>query len=73
MKQSFIKVPGMHSLASANTLSSAIKSLNGVEEVNIDYQKSTLGVFHNQDEVGEKDIENKIESLGYRICPGNTL
>lgn len=73
MKQSFLKVPSMHSLSSANTLSNAIENIDGVKNVDIDYQKSIVGIFYENNDSVMKDIYNKIESCGYKVDRENTL
>lgn len=66
MNQSFLKVPSMHSLSSANTISNAIENIDGVKSININYEKSLVEVLYEDNNVME-NIYNKIESQGYKI------
>ncbi|KMT20856.1 heavy-metal-associated domain-containing protein [Clostridium cylindrosporum] len=67
MMQCFFNIPSMHSLSSARRVSNIIEGVNGVKNVNTDYEKSIVGVFcENKDSVVES-ISNEVKKSGYEI------
>lgn len=67
LRQSHFKVPSMHSLSSSRIVSSSIEAINGVKNVNIDYQKSLVEVFYEDNERVIEKIHDEVEKCGYKI------
>lgn len=66
MQQCFFNVPSMHSLESAKTVSMIIGNVNGVKNVNADYENSQVGVFYDNHIIIER-ISTTMQDAGYKI------
>ncbi|MCI8636437.1 MAG: heavy-metal-associated domain-containing protein [Clostridia bacterium] len=66
MKEFIIKVKGMVCSGCENRVQNALKTIEGVAEVEADYTKETVKITTNN-EISEKTIEERIENLGFEV------
>ena len=66
MKEFIIKVKGMVCSGCENRVQNALKTIEGVAEVESDYTKETVKITTNN-EISEKTIEERIENLGFEV------
>lgn len=61
------KIGGMNCSACSNRVERGIKKLEGVKEANVNLTTETLTVDFDESKISFKDIEHKIENLGYKV------
>ena len=61
------KIGGMNCSACSNRVERGIKKLEGVKEANVNLTTETLTVDFDESKISFKDIEEKIENLGYKV------
>lgn len=66
MKEIKIKVKGMVCSGCENRVKNALESLSGVDKVEADHKKDLVKVVATSS-VREKDLEEKIEDLGFEF------
>lgn len=66
MKETIIKVRGMVCNGCENRIQNALKTISGVEKVIADHNKGTVKVTA-KDFVALKDMEEKIEDIGFNV------
>ena len=67
MEHQMIKIGGMSCSACANRVEKVISKLNGVEKASVNFATETLSVTFDSNEVNQKDIEQAIEKIGFKI------
>ena len=66
MREIKMKVKGMVCSGCENRVKNALESLNGVDKVEADHKKDLVKVIANRS-VREKDLEEKIDDLGFKF------
>lgn len=64
--QTTIKVNGMVCNGCENRVQNALKSIEGIEEVKADHNKGEVTITA-KEEINIKDVEAKIEDIGFEI------
>lgn len=63
------QVDGMDCPSCAKTIQSNLEQLSGVNEATISFGSGQLNVSYDSQEIAQKDIRRRVESLGYQIQP----
>ncbi len=66
MRKTF-HIPNMHCSGCVMTLEGIEDELPGIWMVKGSYQRQTLEVVYDEDEVSEKEIVKEIQQLGYQV------
>lgn len=66
MKETIIKVEGMVCGGCENRVQNALKTIEGVEEVDANHETGIVKVTA-KDEVDEKVMKEKIEDIGFEV------
>lgn len=66
MKELTIKVKGMVCNGCENRVQNALKTIEGITQVEADYTKETVKITASN-EISEKTIEEKIEDIGFEV------
>lgn len=67
MKEYTFKVPSMHDESSAKEIRSTIVGIRGIEDVDVNYEDSTVNVYFDQNQVVEDKIKYVVEKKGYKV------
>jgi copper ion binding protein len=67
VKQTVLRVPGMHCGGCANRIEEAVKHIEGVRRVKADFQAHTADVAFDSDKVDETKLRFVIEKAGYEV------
>lgn len=63
------RINGMDCPSCAKTVQSNLCRLTGVNQVAVNFGSAKLNVFYNPEEINQKEIFRRIESLGYQLEP----
>ncbi len=66
MKETIINVKGMVCNGCENRVKNALKTIDGVEEVEANYTNGIVKVT-SKDEVEESSLKDKIEDIGFEV------
>lgn len=66
MKELTIKVKGMVCKGCENRVQNALKTIEGITQVEADYTKETVKITASN-EISEKTIAEKIEDIGFEV------
>ena len=66
MKETIINVKGMVCNGCENRVKNALKTIDGVEEVEANYTNGIVKV-KSKEEVGESAMKEKIEDIGFEV------
>lgn len=67
MKEYSFKIPSMHDEAAAKDITSAIVGIRGIEDVDVDYEDSTVNVYYDENQVIVDKIKYVVEKKGYTV------
>ena len=67
MKKKSMSVSGMHCASCALNIESAIKKMEGVSSVNVNFATEKLNVEFDENITNEEKIKKSVEQLGYRV------
>jgi len=67
MKKVEFKVEDMDCKSCANAIEKKLKSLEGVKEVDIDFQTKKIIVQHNNPNLCQEDVTCAVEDMGYKV------
>ena len=60
-------VPSITCSICSNRIQNELKSMNGIESINVDLKTQIVKVAYNQTEVNPQDIRKKVASMGYEV------
>ena len=66
MKARF-SIQGMHCASCVSTIEHAVKKCFGVEKAHVNFAKETLQVEYDERKVSEKEIEQAVSRVGYKL------
>jgi Cu+-exporting ATPase len=61
------KVEDMECKSCANAIEKKLKSLEGVKDVDIDFQTKKIIVQHNNPNLCQEDVTCAVEDMGYKV------
>ena len=67
MKKIIISISGMHCASCAQKIESALKKLNGVTKVNVNFATEKATVEFDEIIINESEINNCVKQLGYQV------
>lgn len=67
MKEYAFKIPSMHDEVTSKEIASTILGMNGIENVDVDYQEGMVNVYYNENKIVIDKIKQKIEDKGFTI------
>lgn len=62
-----VNIQGMTCTACAQSVERGVSKIDGVDEANVNFALERLNVTYDADKVSMKDLEEKIEQLGYHV------
>ena len=62
-----IDISGMHSDACANTITNALKELEGVNKVKVSLEYEQAKLKFDREVIGSEEIKSAIEAIGYTV------
>ncbi len=68
-KTTTLAVDGMTCGGCENNVQFALTGLGGVDDVNADHEANTVVVTHDSDAIGETELGEAIEAMGYTLVP----
>jgi copper chaperone len=66
-KTSTIKVEGMHCKNCSASVTKALKAQDGVQKVDVDFEKGTAVVEYDDEKVTEQKLKEVITSTGFKV------
>lgn len=70
MTQTVLSVPEVHCNHCVSSIEGAVRSLDGVGDVNVDLDSRNVTVQFDEARLEERDIANVIEAAGYEVAGG---
>lgn len=67
-KETSFQVTGMTCAACSSRIEKVLKKMDGVESANVNLAMETATVTYNPQELSEKDLQDKIEKIGYGVA-----
>ena len=67
MESTQLNVPSIACSSCSNKIEEGIRSMNGINNVNIDLKTQMVNVEFNPEQVKAQDIKKKISSMGYEV------
>lgn len=67
METAAFNVPSISCSICSNKIQGELRSMNGIEDVNVDLKTQTVNVSFNPEELKTQDIGGKIASMGYEV------
>jgi len=68
MRQESLKVEGMTCQHCVQTITEALKNLNGLNTVHVDLDKKEVGVEYDENETSQQEISDKIVEVGFELA-----
>ena len=63
-----VKIEGMSCMGCAKSVENALKSLEGVERVEVSLEEGSAKVTYDDEKISIEEISEKIEKIGYRFA-----
>ncbi len=73
VQEAVIPIKGMSCASCVSSINKAIRSLSGVNSVNINFATSKAKVTYDPDKVSKEDIISAIRSVGYEVSSGDNV
>jgi copper chaperone len=70
MKKQVINVDGMSCDHCVQTITSALKNINGVAGIQVDLEKKVVAVDYEENQTDLKTISDKITEVGFEVMAG---
>ena len=67
MEKAIIKITGMHCASCANTIEKAVKKIEGVQDVVVNFAAEKILVDYDETKLNKREIEEAIERVGYSV------
>lgn len=64
------RVEGMHCPHCAETIERALRGVDGLSQIEVNYAKGTLTALWEEQAVSEAELNARLAPLGYRLCAG---
>ena len=68
IKETTFQVTGMTCAACSSRIEKVLKKMDGVEDANVNLAMETATVTYDSKELSEKDLQDKIEKIGYGVA-----
>jgi len=68
MRQESLKVEGMTCQHCVQTITEALKNLNGLNTVHVDLDKKEVSVEYDENETSQQEISDKIVEVGFELA-----
>ncbi len=67
-KITMLRVDGIHCEGCAGNVEQAIRSVQGVKEINVDIEHGKVSVRYDADSTNQDHLRNAIRKIGYRVA-----